>query len=71
MQKQQRWSVQLEISLLKEVVGKRPARPADWESVAKVITELSGATYTERNCKEHTKLLINRFKAENRKVLKK
>ena len=71
-----RWpNISHNLSLAKEVVSVRPSKPSDWEEIA---GKLSVAFSTEdrpvdlkgRGCRERTDRLMEKFKAEDNKALK-
>ena len=72
-----RWpELQHDLSLAKEVTSRRPSKPADWEVIAETLSadfsikdkppeELKG-----RGCRERLERLLDKFKAEDSKSLK-
>ena len=66
-----RWpKVELDLELAKEVVEARPCNPEGWDAVVSRLSVLFGANLKGRGCKEHMELLLKKFKAEDRKALK-
>ena len=64
-----------DIALVKEIVANRPTKPLYWEAIA--VTLSSAFSTTEklvelkgRGCRERLDLIIEKFKAEDAKSLK-
>jgi len=68
-----RWpKIEYDIALCKEAIDVRPSKHEDWEQLANKLTGLFGLEepLKGRGCREHLELLIKKFKAEERKALK-
>ena len=66
-----RWpKVEQDLELEKEVVEERSCNPEGWDAVASRLSVLFEAALKGRGCKEHMELLLKKFKAEDRKALK-
>ena len=71
-----RWpSVEHDIALAKEVVGRRPTKLSDWETIARVLSSAftSPSKVVDirgRGCRERMERLLMKFRSEDRKSLK-
>lgn len=64
-----------DIALAKEVVACRPSKPAEWDQIAVKLSEIFSADDKSvelkgRGCRERLDRLIQKFKAEETKALK-
>ena len=71
-----RWpEMKHDIALAKEVASVRPSKPADWEVIAGVLsaafsTDDKPITLKGRGCRERLDWLVEKFKTEEAKSLK-
>ena len=65
-----------DIMLATEVAARKPKSPADWETIAGILRKAFSSDdkqvdLTGRACRERLERLINKFKEEDKKSLKK
>lgn len=71
-----RWpELQHDISLAREVAGSRPSKPSDWETIAGTLsvafsTEEKAVELKGRGCRERLERLLEKFKSDDSKSLK-
>lgn len=65
------WTPLHNLYLLREVVAHRPLSTPQWLSISITLSERFKQPITFRNCKEHTEKLLQHYKSENYKALKK
>ena len=65
-----------DIMLATESAARKPKSPADWETIAGILSQAVGSDdkqvdLTARACRERLERLINKFKEADKKALKK
>lgn len=72
-----RWpNIQCDTLLCKEILAKRPSSPDDWELIAEVLSHVFGTEDKRvqlkgRGCKERLDRLIEKYKKDDKRALKK
>ena len=64
-----------DVSLAREVAGRRPSRSSDWEAIADVLssmftTPIRPVQLKGRGCKERMDRLLQKFRADDAQSLK-
>lgn len=65
-----------DIMLATEVAARKPKSPADWETIARILSQAFSSDdkqvdLTGRACREWLERLMNKYKEEDKKLLKK
>lgn len=68
-----RWpKVENDLYLCKEVIGKKPESPDEWDEIATTLSQLFGpdVNLKGRGCRERFELLSKKYKREDKQSLK-
>ena len=71
-----RWpEVANDIMLAKEVVGRRPSKPADWDEIADILssafsTQAKPVKLKGRGCRERLERLVEKYRADESQSLR-
>ena len=70
-----RWSLEHDLALCTEVCNERPEKTLEWMSVADTLNEQFSTPSKDvnlkgRSCKDRISLLVKKFKAEDKRSLK-
>ena len=65
-----------DLQLAMEVAARRPVVPADWDTIAQILSQEFSSTekvveLTGRACREHLDRLLKKFEEDDKKALKK
>ena len=71
-----RYELKRDLALATEVASTRPTKPAEWESVASMLsqqfsTDDKPVQLKGRGCKERLELLLKKYNDDDKKALKK